>query len=233
MLRAALLVAIAFASIPRGLAEPPAKPAPPPQKVSLKITSLDPTQGDVEGGSYVVLKGERFIKDGPRAAKVYFGANQGSVVRFVSDTELIVQSPPGKANEVVDVRVVFEPGGELTLPKAFTYAKPKPSTGPSLKITSISPDKGDMDGGTYVVLKGERFIKDGPRNAKVYFGSRQGTVVRFQSDGELIVQAPGGKKNEVVDVLVMFDPGGQIKLPKAFTFVDKGNGPTIDDLPKK
>jgi hypothetical protein len=135
MLRIALLAAIAFASIPRGLAEPPAKPAPPPK--------------------------------------------------------------------------------------------------PALKLTSIAPDKGDMDGGTYVVLKGERFLKDGPRNAKVYFGSRQGTVVRFQSDSELIVQAPGGKKDEVVDVLVIFDPGGQIKLSKAFTFVDKGNGPSIDDLPKK
>ncbi|HEU0032888.1 MAG TPA: IPT/TIG domain-containing protein [Kofleriaceae bacterium] len=102
---------------------------------------------------------------------------------------------------------------------------------PKLKVTDISPTKGDIDGGTYVVIKGNRFIKDGPRNAKVYFGSRQGTVVRFQSDSELIVQAPGGKPNEVVDVLVIFDPGGQLTIKKAFTFIDKDDtGPTIDDL---
>ena len=102
---------------------------------------------------------------------------------------------------------------------------------PKLKVTNIQPDKGDTDGGTYVVIRGNRFIKDGPRNAKVYFGSRQGSIVRFQSDSELIVQAPGGKPDEVVDVLVIFDPGGQLTIKKAFKFVDKDDiGPTVDDL---
>jgi hypothetical protein len=101
-----------------------------------------------------------------------------------------------------------------------------------LKVTGLEPTKGDVEGGTFVVIKGNRFMKDGPRNAKVYFGSRQGTVKRFQSDSELIVQAPGGKADEVVDVLVIFDPGGQLKIPNAFKFVETNNsGPgTIDDL---
>jgi IPT/TIG domain len=102
---------------------------------------------------------------------------------------------------------------------------------PKLKVTNLSPDKGDSDGGTYVVIKGNRFIKDGPRNAKIYFGSRQGSIVRFQSDSELIVQAPGGKIDEVVDVLVIFDPGGQLTIKKAFKFVDKNDaGASVDDL---
>jgi hypothetical protein len=91
----------------------------------------------------------------------------------------------------------------------------------SLKLTGLEPAVGDFEGGTYVVIKGEGFLKDGPRNAKVYFGSAQGSVVRFQSDRELIVQAPGGKANQTVDVLVVFDPGGEIKAPNAFKFVDK------------
>src|SRR5436305_5781548 len=70
------------------------------------------------------------------------------------------------------------------------------------KVTGLQPEKGDVDGGTYVRIKGNRFIADGPRNAKVYFGNRQGTVVRFASDSELIVEAPGGKPNETVDVLI-------------------------------
>ena len=105
-------------------------------------------------------------------------------------------------------------------------APSQPQPPPKLKVTGITPETGDADGGTYVLVKGERFIKDGPRNAKVYFGSRQGQVVRFASDSELVVQAPGGKPNEVVDVLVVFDPGGQLKLPKAFKFVEKS-----DNLP--
>jgi hypothetical protein len=101
---------------------------------------------------------------------------------------------------------------------------------PKLKVTGIEPDTGDVAGNTYVIIKGNRFIADGPRNAKVYFGSRQGSVVRFASDRELVVQAPPGKPDEVVDVLIIFDPGGQKKLEKAFKFVEKGGGPSVDDL---
>ena len=90
-----------------------------------------------------------------------------------------------------------------------------------LKVTGIEPEKGDAEGGTYVRIKGNRFIADGARNAKVYFGSRQGTVVRFASDSELIVEAPGGKPNETVDVLIIFEPGGELKISKGFTFVEK------------
>jgi hypothetical protein len=100
-----------------------------------------------------------------------------------------------------------------------------------LKVTGIEPEKGDVEGGTYVRIKGNRFINDGPRNAKVYFGSRQGTVVRFASDSELIVEAPGGKPNEKVDVLIIFDPGGQLKIKDGFTFVEKNESvPSVQDL---
>lgn len=100
-----------------------------------------------------------------------------------------------------------------------------------LKVTGIEPEQGDVNGGTYVRIKGNRFLADGARNAKVYFGSRQGTVVRFASDSELIVEAPGGKPNEAVDVLIIFEPGGELKIPKGFTFIDKeDHGYSIEDL---
>lgn len=90
-----------------------------------------------------------------------------------------------------------------------------------LTVTGLDPPKGDIEGGTYVRITGTGFTSDGPRNVKVYFGARQGTVVRFASDTELIVEAPGGKAKQTVDVLLIFDPGGELKLPKAFTFVKK------------
>src|SRR3954465_14161639 len=100
-----------------------------------------------------------------------------------------------------------------------------------LKVTGIEPEKGDAEGGTYVKIKGNRFIADGARNAKVYFGSRQGTVSRFVNDGEMIVEAPGGKPNETVDVLIIFEPGGELKIAKGFTFVEKNNAPpAVQDL---
>lgn len=116
----------------------------------------------------------------------------------------------------------------------LSFAAACGSSDTKLKVTGIEPDKGDVEGGTYVRIKGNRFIADGARNAKVYFGSRQGTVVRFASDSELIVEAPGGKPNETVDVLIIFEPGGELKIPKAFTFVEKNTtAPSVNDLDTK
>jgi len=102
---------------------------------------------------------------------------------------------------------------------------------PKLTVTGLDPDHGDIEGGSYVRIKGNRFTADGPRSAKVYFGGRQGSVVRFESDSELVVQAPGGKPNEVVDVLIIFDPGGQLKIANGFRFQEKATAaPSVDDL---
>ncbi|HWO21308.1 MAG TPA: IPT/TIG domain-containing protein [Kofleriaceae bacterium] len=105
----------------------------------------------------------------------------------------------------------------------------------TLKVTGIEPERGDINGDTYVMIKGNRFVADGPRKADVYFGTQQsgyrkGSVVRFASDKQLIVRTPGGKPGEVVDVLVMFEPGGQLRIPNAFTYVEKGGGMSVDDL---
>ncbi|MBA3541331.1 MAG: IPT/TIG domain-containing protein [Deltaproteobacteria bacterium] len=106
----------------------------------------------------------------------------------------------------------------------------------SLQVTGIEPDRGDIEGGTYVRIKGNGFLNDEkgnttPANAKVYFGTRQGEVVRFASGSEIIVQAPGGKPNETVDVLIIFEGRGEKKLEKGFTFVEKNTaGPAIEDL---
>jgi hypothetical protein len=98
-----------------------------------------------------------------------------------------------------------------------------------LRVDGIEPERGDVNGDTYVIIKGSRFIAAGPRNTKVYFGSRQGTVVRFASDDQLIVRTPGGKPGEVVDVLIIFEPGGTLRLPRAFTFVEKTSDPPLDE----
>jgi hypothetical protein len=104
----------------------------------------------------------------------------------------------------------------------------------TLKVTGLEPDHGDINGDTYVVIKGNGFLVGNPR-ADVYFGTQQGgfrkgTVVRFASDKQLIVRTPGGKPGEIADVLVMFEPGGQKRIEKAFTYVEKGSGPSMNDL---
>ena len=105
------------------------------------------------------------------------------------------------------------------------------SENPKLMVTGIDPDHGDAEGGSYVRIRGNRFTADGPRSVKVYFGGRQGMVSRFESDSVLIVEAPGGKPEEVVDVLIVFDPGGQLKIPGGFRYFEHNHqAPTVDDL---
>jgi hypothetical protein len=102
-----------------------------------------------------------------------------------------------------------------------------------LKVTGIHPDRGDVGGDTLVIIKGNRFVADGPRRADVYFGNQQtgfrkGTVVRFDNDKELIVKTPAGKVGEVADVLVWLEPGGRLTIPQAFTYIVKGADLSID-----
>ena len=52
-----------------------------------------------------------------------------------------------------------------------------------------------------------------PMHIKVYFGSRQGAIVALQRH-RVIVQAPGGKPDEVVDVLVTFSGRSELKHPQ-------------------
>jgi hypothetical protein len=102
-----------------------------------------------------------------------------------------------------------------------SMGSPNSAAGDKLALTAAEPAKGDANGGTYVMLRGTRFIKDGPRMMKIYFGDVPGNVIRFQSDSEVIVQAPAGTAGDTVDIRAVFDPGGDVVLPKAFTFVDK------------
>jgi hypothetical protein len=111
------------------------------------------------------------------------------------------------------------PSGEHASPIAISNsaAKGVPSTG-GVRITGIDPAKGDAEGGTYAKLEGNRLLPTAQKDVKVYFGSRPGEVVRIASDSELIVRAPAGTPDEVVDVRLTFE-GGEVTLPHAFTFV--------------
>ena len=89
-----------------------------------------------------------------------------------------------------------------------------------LRVTGLEPRTGDSMGGQIVLISGSSFMKT-TRTAKVYFGDQPGNVIRFKSDGELVVEAPGGTPDTTVDVLVVFEPGGEITIPKSYTFKEK------------
>ena len=89
-----------------------------------------------------------------------------------------------------------------------------------LRVTGLDPRTGDATGGTRLAVKGSNFKKT-TRSVRIYFGDQQGTYLRTVDDETIWVEAPGGKPGEPVDVLVVFEPGGEITIPRAFTFVDR------------
>ncbi len=89
---------------------------------------------------------------------------------------------------------------------------------PKLKVTGFDPQQGDFAGGERVTITGNRFTKDGVRNAKVYFGNKAADVIKFEGDDKLIVKAPAGNPGEEVDILIIFEPGGEITPPQKFKY---------------
>lgn len=138
----------------------------------------------------------------------------GLILTFVLGCGSSAQPPPALPSNAVEAT-----------PAPTRASGPAPADATALALDALEPAKGDAAGGTYVVLTGQRFLADGPRSVKVYFGALQGTVVRFASDTELIVQAPSGQAGETVDVRAEFDPGGERVLRAGFTFVAVTPGP--------
>jgi len=102
-----------------------------------------------------------------------------------------------------------------------------------LKVTGIDPSTGDFQGGTVVTFKGNRFTKDGSRRVTVFFGNdgdwEKADFIRFRGDDEFMVRAPGGEAGKTVDVLITFEPGGEIRLRQKFKYVER-DMPDVGDL---
>lgn len=105
-------------------------------------------------------------------------------------------------------------------------------TDTQLRVTAIEPNSGDALGGTYVRIRGNRFTADGARSAKVYFGDRLAAPPSFNGDAEMVVVAPGGDVGKTVDVLIIFEPGGEKKIANAFSYYERKTR-TIDDVGTK
>jgi|GEM_PF-2792753 len=88
---------------------------PPPT-----LTAISPSSGPAAGGTSVTITGAGFLAGGVTVA---FGANPGTNVVVVSDTQITVSAPPGTGT--VDVRVTTPSGRtSIVAADAFTYLAP-------------------------------------------------------------------------------------------------------------
>jgi hypothetical protein len=89
-----------------------------PASATPSVTLVSPPTGSAAGGTAVTITGTGFTS----ATSVQFGANAGTSVTVVSDTQITVTSPAGSVG-VVPVTVVTPTGNSTAGPTAiFTYS---------------------------------------------------------------------------------------------------------------
>jgi len=109
------------------IVNPPPPPIPPPV-----VTSIDPPEGFVSGGTAVTITGTDF-QDG---ATVNFGATAATNVVFNSATSLTATAPAAAAAGAVNVSVNNPDAQTGTLDNAFTYNEIPPVIEPTLAAAS-------------------------------------------------------------------------------------------------
>ncbi|MBN2373765.1 PKD domain-containing protein [bacterium] len=118
---------------------------------SPSLTGINPNSGPYYGGTQVTITGENFCG----GTIIYFGDKQADPndISSLSDDEITVLTPNMGEPKTVDV-IVENPGVDPNvsiLEKAFTYMPPS--------ITQIIPQRGPMEGGGTVTIKGDYFLE--------------------------------------------------------------------------
>lgn len=86
-----------------------------------KDMSIQPREGEGDGGQRVVLTGAGLLGHGP--AVVYVGPRAAKAVVLEDDNHLSFKTPEAEAFGAADVRVEFADGTVRELPQAFTYVQ--------------------------------------------------------------------------------------------------------------
>lgn len=170
------------------------------------LTSLSPTSGLVSGGTQITINGT----DLPSDVKVYFD-NQEVVPTSITTTKITVTSPEWATPEKVDIRIQTTSGFEAILIDAFEYLPlPKP---PAPLISSISPSKGSVIGGTTVTINGSNFVN----GLKLYF-DQQEVSYTFVSSSSLRIKTPAWTTAESVDVIITNPDNQSAQLNDGYTY---------------
>lgn len=89
---------------------------------SLKVTKLSRREGIP--GDKMTIYGSGFQSGGRKNVRVFFGTRKARVLGFKGNGQLTVEVPGGIATgKTVDLKLVFEPGGEITYEDAFKYVE--------------------------------------------------------------------------------------------------------------
>jgi hypothetical protein len=172
------------------------------------ILFISPTHGSVNGGTSVVIYGNRF-KEG---ARVYLGGVRASDVYVESATKISFITPKSSKEGLASLEVINPGNSRAVLHGAFLYKD-------SLLVSAVIPDRGPATGGTKVKIKGKGFVPG--EGTRVYFGNIssdcEAHFVRVNSIEEISAVTPSGLIGSV-DVIVLNPDGESYVLKNGFIF---------------
>jgi hypothetical protein len=97
------------------------------EDTKLQVNRLSRSSG--VSGDIVTFEGAGFQAGGAKDVRVYFDGHKAKVLRIQGNDEIKVEVPGGiELGKTVDIKMIFEPGGEITLEKAFKYVEPARSS---------------------------------------------------------------------------------------------------------
>ena len=158
---------------------------------AIEINSITPDFGPVEGGTEVSVAGRGFA--------------EGSVLRIgalpatgltVTNRLITALAPPGVAG-AADVRVTTPDGLAGVLVDGFTYET-------ELEVHGMSPVRGSIAGGTYVIVSGAGFVEP----LAITFGDVPAEEVEILDSATLAVRTPPHPEGSV-EVVVTVGEGDE------------------------
>lgn len=157
-------------------------PAPP------KLIELSPREGPTAGGQTLLLVGDNFDE----ATVVRLG-EVTCVARVLSPTRLEIETPPRGEPGAVAIELVKE-GVAVRFESVYVYESRRPP-----RITSVTPTRGPVSGGTRLVIDGENFGED----CTVRIGREPAGARCVRSANCIEVLTPPAKTAGITDVEVI------------------------------
>ncbi|MBU3109060.1 IPT/TIG domain-containing protein, partial [Clostridium gasigenes] len=163
------------------------------------ITAVTPDKSEITGGSEITIKGTDFRK----GAVVTVNSASASNVQVISENEIKATVPAGTQGE--SVIKVKNTDGQYDEEKHHYFANPI--------VTTITPDKGLIDGGTKVAISGKYFLP----GAKVFLNNIEATSI-YLSGQSITATAPKSDSVGAVDVKVVNPDGTEVIVSNGFTY---------------
>ncbi|CAN8064751.1 unnamed protein product [Agarophyton chilense] len=148
------------------------------------IDSITPLSGPEAGGTEVTLVGE-FPNYDTSTVDIFFDGVviNSSLITNISFSSISFVTPPKSSATNFEQIVTVQVGGTISNGVTFTYE-------PVVKLESMTPSRGPVDGGTLVTLLGQFIDFDASvQNSGIYFGSTKIDSSLIQSANSTAITA--------------------------------------------